>query len=228
MSDKKELRMKMLLWGLSVIIFALMGIYLTGYQHREAERESLLNQIRIESIPIEETQMEAWREGKEEAKRMATDEIRETEEETGFVYHEEIPLDVDYQEHIHNECKRLGVNEAYMLALIETESSFIPGQLVSDGGGQSIGLCQINSVNWGTMEEMGLDYEDEFDCITFAVTLIAEYLDKYDGSTNLMDVVTTCYKAGESGARKLAYHLDVCEEIEERTNYYNELLNGGN
>lgn len=221
----KELRMKAFCVGTAVVIFALMGIFIGSYQKRESERK--LQERIIEEYPIEESKMEEYRKGKEERTRMV--EVKEEtvpEVAAEFTPHEEIPLDADYQEHIESECERLGVNPAYMYALIESESDFIPGQLVSDGGGYSFGLCQINSVNWPRMEAMELDPSDEYDCITFAITLISEYLKKYDGSTNLMDVVTTCYKAGEAGAEKCCFHLSVCEEIEERTNYYNEILRG--
>lgn len=140
-----------------------------------------------------------------------------------FIAHEEIPLAAEIQEHIENECERLEVDAAYIYALIESESSFRTGLLVEDGGGHSAGLCQINSVNWPDMEKKGLDPMDELDNITYCITLVKGYVDKYP----TIDHVTTCYKAGEGGAKRLDYHLSVCDKINERTEHFKEILKGG-
>lgn len=152
------------------------------------------------------------------------EEVKEVKEEPKdiFIACLDIPLDIEYQEHIHNECKRIGVSEAYMYALIESESTFRTG--IKGDGGESFGLCQIKSVNYAEMEEMGLNHNDEFDCITYAISLIRRYMDKYADSLNLMNVCTTCYKCGEAGAKRNNYYLMVCDVIEERTEYYENLL----
>lgn len=147
----------------------------------------------------------------------------ETVAEVAFKAHEEIPLADEFQEWIETECERLGVEAAYIYALIESESSFRTGILIEDGGGHSAGLCQINSVNWPDMEKRGLDPLDEFDNITYCITLVKGYFDKYPTA----DHVTTCYKAGEGGAKRLNYHLSVCDTINERTEYFNNILKGG-
>ena len=140
-----------------------------------------------------------------------------------FIAHEEIPLAAEIQEHIETECERLEVDAAYIYALIESESSFRTGLLVEDGGGHSAGLCQINSVNWPDMEKKGLDPMNELDNITYCITLVKKYVDKYP----TIDHVTTCYKAGEGGAKRLDYHLSVCDTINERTEHFNEIMKGG-
>ena len=163
-------------------------------------------------------------------KSRTTDEITrqviETEkpETVSFIAHEEIPLAADLQEHIESECERLEVDAAYIYALIESESSFRTGLLIEDGGGHSAGLCQINSVNWPDMEKRGLDPKDEKDNITYCITLVRAYLNKYP----TIDHVTTCYKAGEGGAKRLNYHLAVCDELNSRTEYYKNILKGVN
>lgn len=140
-----------------------------------------------------------------------------------FIAHEEIPLASEIQEHIESECERLEVDAAYIYALIESESSFRTGLLVEDGGGHSAGLCQINSVNWPDMEKKGLDPMNELDNITYCISLVKGYVDKYP----TIDHVTTCYKAGEGGAKSLDYHLSVCDKINERTEHFKEILKGG-
>lgn len=140
-----------------------------------------------------------------------------------FIAHDEIPLAAEYQAHIESECERMEVDPGYIYALIESESSFRTSITVEDGGGHSTGLCQINSVNWPEMEKKGLDPKNEFDNITFCISLVKKYMDKYPS----MDHVTTCYKAGEGGAKGLNYHLAVCDTINERTEYFNNILKGG-
>ena len=141
-----------------------------------------------------------------------------------FIAHDEIPLAGEIQEHIESECERLEVDAAYIYALIESESSFRTGLLVEDGGGHSAGLCQINSVNWPDMEKKGLDPLNEFDNITYCITMVKTLFDRYP----TVNHVTTCYKAGEGGAKRLNYYLSVCDQINDRTEYYQTILKGVN
>ena len=138
--------------------------------------------------------------------------------------HEEIPLADEYQEWIESECDRLQVNKAYIYALIESESSFCTGLCVSDGGGQSAGLCQINSVNWPDMEKKGLDPFDEFDNITYCISMVSKLINKYADADDLINTVTTCYKAGEKRAKELNYYLKTCDKIKDRMNYFATII----
>lgn len=191
-----------------VFVFA---AYILLFRNHEKEAKVMPEEIFIKEIPLVEVSkpVEGVKEVKEEPKDI-------------FIACLDIPLDIEYQEHIHNECKRIGVSEAYMYALIESESTFRTG--IKGDGGESFGLCQIKSVNYAEMEEMGLNHNDEFDCITYAISLIRRYMDKYADSLNLMNVCTTCYKCGEAGAKRNNYYLMVCDVIEERTEYYENLL----
>lgn len=195
------------------IVFVVAAYILLFTKNVEKEAKVMPEEIYIKEIPLVEADVSIPKEEvKEEAK-----EVKDI-----FVANLDIPLDIEYQEHIHNECKRIGVNEAYMYALIESESTFRTG--VKGDDGESFGLCQIKSVNYAEMEEMGLNHSDEFDCITYAITLIRRYMDKYADSLNLMNVCTTCYKCGEAGAKRNNYYLMVCDVIEERTMYYESIL----
>lgn len=158
--------------------------------------------------------------------KIAPVQVEEPEPEETFKPHEEIPLAEEYQEWIESECDRLGVCTAYAYALIESESSFRTGILVEDGAGHSVGLCQINSVNWPDMEANDLDPYDTFDNITYCLMLVSKYINKYADAEDLINTVTTCYKAGEAGAKKLNYHLSSCEHIKERMAYYSTILYG--
>lgn len=145
-------------------------------------------------------------------------EVKEPVKEETFIPVAEIPLEREYQEHIKNKCKDYGVDEAYVYALIESESTFRKG-VVGDGG-ESVGLCQIKSCNWKEMSEMGLSHESEMDCITYCIHLVHRYLKKYES----YDAVTACYKCGEYGASKHGYFIAACVGVSERTEYYKTLI----
>ena len=145
-------------------------------------------------------------------------EVEEPVKEETFIPVAEIPLEREYQEHIKNKCKDYGVDEAYVYALIESESTFRKG-VVGDGG-ESVGLCQIKSCNWKEMSEMGLSHESEMDCITYCIHLVHRYLKKYES----YDAVTACYKCGEYAASKHGYFIAACVGVNERTEYYKTLI----
>jgi len=192
------------LTGIVVIRFA---NHEKQYQKWLAERgvtvceESPAERIYLREMPLIETT------------KAETREVIET-----FTPIEEIPLEREYQEHIRNKCKDYQVSEAYVYALIESESSFRKG-VIGDGG-KSVGLCQIKSCNWEEMAEMGLSHESEMDCITYCIHLVHRYLDKYSS----YDAVTACYKCGEYGASKHNYFIAACVGINERTEYFEKLM----
>ena len=213
---------------------AVINAVISNYK-LEKELEALKIAVEVEEIPAA-IPTSGFKEVKKNVITPSAVSVKPKEPESGFneeeipkiapvqfIAHEEIPLASEIQEHIESECERLEVDPAYIYALIESESSFRTGLCVEDGGGHSAGLCQINSVNWPAMYKLGLDPMNELDNITYCITLVKSYWDKYP----TVDHVTTCYKAGEGGAKRLDYHLSVCDEINSRTEYYNEILKGG-
>ena len=192
---------------LTAIVVIKFANHEKAYQKWLAERgvticeESPAERVYLREMPLIEV--------KASIKPMVVDE---------FIPIDEIPLEREYQEHIKNKCKDYGVSEAYVYALIESESTFRKG-VVGDGG-KSVGLCQIKSCNWAEMSEMGLSHESEMDCITYCIHLVQKYLDKYES----YDAVTACYKCGEYGASKHNYFIASCVGINERTEYFKTLL----
>ena len=150
------------------------------------------------------------------------------EEPKKVLYLAEVPLGKELQEWIILEADRMGVNEGYAFALIESESSFRTHIFVHDEGMYSAGLCQIREVNWPEMEAMELDPLNEFDNITYALTLISRYQDKYKDHEDIYQTITACYKCGERGALRNDYQIKSWPSIKERMNYYNNLLGVGN
>ena len=177
----------------------------------------------LDGTPIESAELPTVRNIQTTPKEITREVIPEIAQVQKFEAHGEIPLESDYQEWIESECERLEVDPGYIYALIESESSFRTGIVIEDGGGHSAGLCQINSVNWPDMEKKGLDPLNEFDNITYCISMVKSLFDRYPTA----DHVTTCYKAGEGGAKRLGYHLAVCETINERAEYFNNILKGG-
>ena len=176
----------------------------------------------LDGTPIESAELPTVRNFRTTQPEITKEVIPEIAPVQKFEAHGEIPLESEYQEWIESECERLEVDPGYIYALIESESSFRTGIVIEDGGGHSAGLCQINSVNWPDMEKKGLDPLNEKDNITYCVMMVKSLFDRYPTA----DHVTTCYKAGEGGAKRLGYHLAVCETINERAEYFNNILKG--
>ena len=176
----------------------------------------------LDGTPIESAELPTVRNFRTVPEEITKEVISEIAPVQKFEGHEEIPLESEYQEWIESECERLEVDPGYIYALIESESGFRTGIVIEDGGGHSAGLCQINSVNWPDMEKKGLDPLNEFDNITYCISMVKSLFDRYPTA----DHVTTCYKAGEGGAKRLGYHLAVCETINERAEYFNNILKG--
>lgn len=111
--------------------------------------------------------------------------------------YDDIPLDPELQIYMQEQCDEMDICFKFALALMESESSF---QIDAVGdGGNSIGLFQINRINWARMEEMGIDVNTPEGNIKAGLTMLQELFEKHD------DVywVIICYKAGEYRGQKL-------------------------
>lgn len=134
-----------------------------------------------------------------------------------FVGMDDIPLTADEQELMQQICKETGVDYAFALAMMESESHFIwqVGDLHLKN--HAIGYFQISQINEERMEkDYGLDIYDPFENIEAGVRMIAELEAKYDTKTQ----VIMAYKAGEAGAKKLIEQgviLECVEAIKNRT-----------
>lgn len=131
-----------------------------------------------------------------------------------------IPLDDEAQQVLVMQCQQYHVGLAFALAIMESESSFVPG-IVGDSG-RSIGYMQINKPNWN---KYGLDASYDFDNIEIGVRMLSELIDKYQEC----DAVIMAYKGGESAADEWlaeGIRLDVCDKVVERTMFWQKVIDG--
>ena len=109
-----------------------------------------------------------------------------------------IPLDADLQEYTQELCEENDLSFAFALMIMESESRYDPAA-VGDNG-ESVGLFQINRVNWERMaEEYGYDVHDVKGNIGSGVAILTELFVKYDDPYR----VILCYKCGESRGNDL-------------------------
>lgn len=75
----------------------------------------------------------------------------------GFVYHKEIPMDRELQEHLWKQCRMWEVDYGLALGSIELESQFTPDAVseVNNNGTIDIGICQVNSRNVEKLQRLG-------------------------------------------------------------------------
>ena len=111
---------------------------------------------------------------------------------------EEIPLDADLQEYMQGLCEENNLSFAFALMIMESESGYDPAAVGDEG--RSVGLFQINQVNWERMaEEYGYDAHDVKGNIGSGVAILTELFEKYDDPYR----VILCYKCGESRGNDL-------------------------
>ena len=111
----------------------------------------------------------------------------------------DIPLDIELQAHITNECGGYGIDPAIVFAVIDKESDY-RAEVVGDSG-QSYGLMQIKE-KWHRerMEKLGVtDLRNPYENVMVGIDYLAELLERYDGNMNM---ALMAYNAGPGGANK--------------------------
>ena len=132
----------------------------------------------------------------------------------------DVPLDMELQAHIINECGAYEIDPAIVFAMIERESSF-RADAVGDNG-KSFGLMQIQR-RWheDRIERLGVwDLLDPFQNTVVGIDYLAWQLDRYDGD---MAKALTAYNMGHFKGTVTNYAKGVLERSEEiRTEDYIE------
>lgn len=127
-----------------------------------------------------------------------TEEVEELKDEDGFVYYD-IPLELDIQRHIFDECKLYEVPYELAMAVmyVETGGTF-DSSLRSKTNDN--GLFQINDVHKQWLKESGItDLYNPYQNSSAGIWILKDALSKGDNiHTSLM-----VYNMGHGGARKL-------------------------
>lgn len=137
----------------------------------------------------------------------------------------DIPLDIELQAHITNECGGYGIDPTIVFAMIDKESDY-RAEVIGDSG-ESYGLMQIKEkYHWERMEKLGLtDLLNPYENVMVGIDYLAELLDKYDGNMNM---ALMAYNAGPSGANKYwfskgIYSNDYSQNVVETSKNLKEL-----
>lgn len=125
----------------------------------------------------------------------------ETQEESGFVYNEAIPLSSDLQEYAYNKCEEYGLDYIVFLALIRTESNFNANAISKSN---DYGLCQINICNHKWMRSVfGSDWDplNPYHSIDASTYILSNLINSYSKLNNYHTLLMS-YNMGYDGAVK--------------------------
>ena len=127
-----------------------------------------------------------------------TEEAEELKDEDGFVYYD-IPLELDIQRHIFDECKLYGVPYELAMAVMYVETGGTFDSSLRSKTNDS-GLFQINDVHKQWLKESGInDLYNPYQNSSAGIWILKDALSKGDNiHTSLM-----VYNMGHGGARKL-------------------------
>lgn len=144
--------------------------------------------------------------------------------ELGFVPLE-VELDEEIQEFIYCLAYGYNIDYAFVMALIETESTFKPNVISSTN---DYGLMQINKVNHGWLEEeLGVsDFLDPYQNTRSGIYILRNLFEKYEEP----EKVLMAYNMGEGGAKKLwdkgIYETDYSNKVIQNMNGIKNYMNG--
>jgi len=126
------------------------------------------------------------------------EETEELKDEDGFVYYD-IPLELDIQRHIFDECKLYGVPYELAMAVMYVETGGTFDSSLRSKTNDS-GLFQINDVHKKWLRESGInDLYNPYQNSSAGIWILKDALSKGDNiHTSLM-----VYNMGHGGARKL-------------------------
>lgn len=110
-----------------------------------------------------------------------------------------VPLDIELQAHIINECSTCDIDPAIIFAMIDKESDF-RSDVIGDGG-ESFGLLQIKQkFHQDRMDRLAVtDLLNPYQNVVVAIDYLEELRDRYDGN---MEMALMGYNAGPNGAYK--------------------------
>lgn len=152
--------------------------------------------------------------------------IETTDDKDDFVA---LPVDMPGSEQriVWKICKDYGIDFVFVMALIGHETEFTKDARSITGDS---GYMQINDICLEEMERRGFtDMTDTADNVGAGVSILRDYMDKYDGNKHK---VLMAYNMGATGAAKLwaqgitssEYSREVMERYEEYNAIYNAIM----
>ena len=110
----------------------------------------------------------------------------------------DVPMDKDLQEFVYFLSSANNIDYAFVMALIETESTFEADKISNT---DDYGLMQINEVNHAEITEaLGItNYLDPYENIEAGIFMLRNLFDKYEDP----EKVLMAYNLGERGAKNL-------------------------
>lgn len=134
------------------------------------------------------------------------------------------PLDDETQQMILEKTEEHGIDFAFTMGIIYTESRFQP-EVISSGG--DYGLMQINKVNHEWLSEtLGLtDFLDPEQNVTAGLYILDYLFDRYENPAQVL----MAYNMGEGGAKKYwdkgIYTSDYAEKVLQQAEIYRQEIN---
>lgn len=142
----------------------------------------------------------------------------------------EIGLSKELQHFCQDICDDYGLEYAFLLAIMETESTFredIGNERIlggEEGGERYYGYMQLSMANCIKAKDYALDAHTPEGNIEMGVVILADLMDAYD---NDILMVTMAYKGGEGAAkswREQGYVLPIAYTVMDNYEKYKELL----
>lgn len=227
MKDKGERYLKLFGMAMGMVLFVYLvlniGYYLNHkndmkvvYQAGEIsegfnEMEMTSNETTIEDVEI---------------KFIDESEFEDVDNEEIFEGNPNIPLSIELQKLIKEKCEEHSVNEAIILMIIESESTFrssVGNEKIlggTEGGSRYYGYMQLSAANCNRAKsEFDLDAHTPEGNIEYGIILISELIEKYGE----LDKVITAYKCGESVA-DAGKRYKKCDELTDRVMYWQDVI----
>lgn len=176
------------------------------------------------NVPLQ-TEEEAVDWDKVEVTEISPSEFESKERFDSYKIFSQIALDEDLQVFTQIKCEEYEVSYPFVLALMESESSFrkdIGEEKIlggEEGGARYYGYMQLSASNCNKAKDYGLDAHTPEGNIEMGILLLSKYITKYDS----IEAVVTAYKAGE-GAADSGKRLS-CGQLIERMNHFSEIVN---
>lgn len=203
------------LLGICLAEIILVSMIVNAKAAKSSEQDILaeFNSEKNGDIVLEQITIGKPIDNRNQVKKEELEEIHEV----AFIGLDDIALTADEQELMQQICRETGVDYAFALAMMESESHFIWQVGDMHLKNHAIGYFQISQINEERMKkEYSLDIYYPYENIEAGIRMIAELESKYDTRTQ----VIMAYKAGESGAKKLIEQgiiLSCVNEIIDRT-----------